>query len=193
MATEQPEQCSDEALIAGILKGESRCFTALHGRYSGRIYSYALKRLGDPFEAEDVTQDVFLQVHLCLASFRGSSSLLTWMFGIAHHQVGRRTRRRHRDALPLYESQVRYLPSREVRVDKRLAVARLLARCNRLLLEQVTDSQQRVFKLRYTANESTASIARQLGTTPNAVKLSLSRTRRTLSLHVGEELAAELS
>ena len=180
-------------MIEGILAGDPELFTALHERYSSRILHYALKRLGDPFEAEDVTQDVFLQVHLCLASFRGSSSLLTWMFGIAHHQVGRRTRRRHRDALPLYASQVRTLPSREVRADQRLGVARVLASCNRVLQQETTDSQQRVFKLRYAANESTSSIARRLGTTPNAVKLSLSRTRRTLTHHLNEELRAELT
>ena len=68
-------------LIAGILAGDSDAFTRLHEQYQTRIYSFALKRLRDPFEAEDVTQEVFLQVFRSLASFEGRSTLLSWMFG----------------------------------------------------------------------------------------------------------------
>ena len=50
--------------------------------------------MGDPVEAEDVVQEVFLQVHRCLARFEGRSSLLSWMFGIGHHPMCRRFRSR---------------------------------------------------------------------------------------------------
>ena len=53
-----------------------------------------LKRLGDAVEAEDVTQEVFLQTYRSLGSYQGRSTLLTWMFGIAHNQVRRRFRRK---------------------------------------------------------------------------------------------------
>ena len=64
-----PVQPSDAALIQGILAGESEAFAELHQKYERRIYYFALKRMRDPFDAEDVTQEVFLQVFRCLGRF----------------------------------------------------------------------------------------------------------------------------
>lgn len=56
----------DRELVNQILAGEPDAFTHLHELYSQRIYRFAVKRLGDPTEAEDVVQDTFLKVHKCL-------------------------------------------------------------------------------------------------------------------------------
>ena len=76
----------DRQLVDDILAGVDGSFERLHELYATRLYRFAVKRLGDATEAEDVVQDVFLEVHRCLASLEGRSALLTWMFGIAHHQ-----------------------------------------------------------------------------------------------------------
>ena len=173
-------QC-DRALAARIVAGDGDGFDRLHDLYRDRIYRFALKRLRDPSEAEDVCQDVFLQVFRCIGSFEGRSSLLTWMFGIAHHQVCRRHRRRSLEVMSLDAPEAAEARAEQVPTDRLVDAARVLADCGRALDEKVNDSQRRVFQLRYARNYSTRAIAQELGKSNQAVKISLFRTRRTLA------------
>ncbi|GAF97094.1 unnamed protein product, partial [marine sediment metagenome] len=81
MDSDQRDERTDQVLVTAVLAGDHDAFTALYERFHRRIYHYALKRLRDPAEAEDIAQDVFLEVYLSLGSFQGRSSLSTWMFG----------------------------------------------------------------------------------------------------------------
>ena len=83
---------SDEELVEEILGGSVEAFSLLYETYFPRVYRFAVKRLRDTGEAEDVTQEVFLTVFNVLASFRGQSSLLVWIFGITRNTVNRRFR-----------------------------------------------------------------------------------------------------
>jgi RNA polymerase sigma factor (sigma-70 family) len=170
----------DAALVTRILGGDAQSFEELHRRHERRIYYYALRRLRDPGNAEDVTQEVFLQVFRSLASFEGRSSLLTWMFGIAHNQVCRFYRRGDPGLEHLDSPEIEKLESGETPADRRTEMVRVLRNCSRVLREEVTDGQQEVFHLRYVENLSTRSIAEELGRSTQAIKISLFRTRRTL-------------
>ena len=66
---------SDEEIVARVLSGDREAFDLLYETYFPRVYRFALKRLRDPAEAEDVTQEVFMTVHRVLGSFQGNSSL----------------------------------------------------------------------------------------------------------------------
>ena len=66
----------DQRLVAEVLAGDGDAFTRLHDLYRPRLFRFAVKRLGDPVEAEDVVQDTFLEVHRCLSSWEGRSALL---------------------------------------------------------------------------------------------------------------------
>lgn len=180
MATEAKTFETDGELVAAVIAGEEGAFDALHERYRERIYRFALKRLRDAAEAEDVTQEVFLQVHRCLSSFEGRSSLLTWMFGIAHNQVCRRFRRQRPPMVSMDEPDSVEMPAEDVPVERRIDAARILDRCQELLEEEVSDTQRMVFHLRYAENHSTRDIARKLGKSNQAVKIGLFRSRRAL-------------
>ena len=127
----------DQELIAGILGGDGESFTALHERYRSRIYSFALKRLRDPHEAEDVTQEVFLQVHRSLASFEGRSTLLSWMFGIAHNQVRRRFRRPAPPSVSLDAPEAADVSSDDLATDRKVDLGRVLSRCDRIVQNEM--------------------------------------------------------
>ena len=83
----------DRELIEEILGGSTEHFEMLYRAYFPRVYRFALKRLGDPGEAEDVTQEVFFTVFNALKSFQGNSTLLVWIFGITRNKVNRRFRK----------------------------------------------------------------------------------------------------
>lgn len=57
-------------------------FAALYQTHSRMVYYLALRFLGDPQKAEDVTHDVFLKVYLKLNEFRGDSTMRTWLYRI---------------------------------------------------------------------------------------------------------------
>jgi len=177
---------TDEALVKAVIAGEEGAFDALYRSYRERIFRFAVKRLGDPSEAEDVTQEVFFQVHRCLPSYEGRSSLVTWMFGIAHNQVCRRFRRPRPTTVSLDATDSLEVEAEEIPADRRIDATRLLERCRRVLEEEVTETQRMVFHLRYAENQSTREIARKLGKSNQAVKIGLFRSRRALERRAPE-------
>jgi RNA polymerase sigma-70 factor (ECF subfamily) len=72
----------DAELIEASLKGSVQGFRGLYEKYSSRIFVFARRFLGDDQHAEDVTQEVFLQVFRKLAGFRGDSKFSTWLFRV---------------------------------------------------------------------------------------------------------------
>jgi len=182
----------DCALVDGILSGNTRCFDVLYARHRGRIFGFALNRLGDACEAEDVTQEVFLQVHRSLASFQGRSTLLTWMFGIAHNQVCRRYRRKLPPLVSLEDSEATALPAAGCPPDRQVEAARLLRQTSEAVANELSPSQREIFYLRFCPGADGGAhraIAKQLGKSNQAVKISLFRSRKTLTAHTPDVAA----
>ena len=172
---------SDSDLVDRILDGSSEHFDMLYESYFPRVYYFALKRLGDQGEAEDVAQDVFMTVLSALPSYQGQSSLLVWIFGITRNTVNRRFRRPRPRLEPLEEGGALDVAGREVPADRSLEARRLLDRCQRVIDSELTPIQQHIFDLKHLRSQSIRSIARLLGKSENAVKASLYRMRRVMA------------
>jgi len=78
---------SDLHLIKRAQRGDSDAFGILFHRHKARIYSVCLRMTNNTAEAEDLTQDAFLQVFRKLETFRGDSALSTWLYRIAVNTV----------------------------------------------------------------------------------------------------------
>jgi RNA polymerase sigma-70 factor (ECF subfamily) len=76
----------DAELVARCRAGDGDAFEALYRQHSPRIYSLACRMSGSPQEGEDLLQEIFLQVHRKLDSFRGEAALGTWVYRLAVHQ-----------------------------------------------------------------------------------------------------------
>jgi RNA polymerase sigma-70 factor (ECF subfamily) len=75
---------SDEArLIARLAARDERAFNDLVRAYQRRVFGLVLRMLGNREEAEDLAQEVFVQVFKAVGSFRGESKLSTWIYRIA--------------------------------------------------------------------------------------------------------------
>jgi RNA polymerase sigma-70 factor (ECF subfamily) len=77
----------DSDLIRRAQQGDSDAFAALFHAHKARIYSVCLRMTNNAAEAEDLTQDAFLQVFRKIASFRGDSAFSTWLHRIAVNTV----------------------------------------------------------------------------------------------------------
>ena len=71
-------------------------FDKLHADFRPRIKKYLIRLVGE-FEAEDLTQDVFLKVNNGLQNFRGESSISTWIYKVATNLALDKIRRRKSD------------------------------------------------------------------------------------------------
>jgi RNA polymerase sigma-70 factor (ECF subfamily) len=78
---------SDLDLVKRAQDGSSDAFASLFYAHKARIYSVCLRMTNNTAEAEDLTQDAFLQVFRKLATFRGDSALSTWLYRIAVNTV----------------------------------------------------------------------------------------------------------
>jgi RNA polymerase sigma-70 factor (ECF subfamily) len=84
--TETPKQ-TDYELAQAAAEGEINAFEALYARHHRRVYSLCLRMTGNVGEAEDLTQEVFIQLHRKLGSFRGESAFTTWLHRLTVNQV----------------------------------------------------------------------------------------------------------
>jgi RNA polymerase sigma-70 factor (ECF subfamily) len=87
---------SDAELIARARAGDDRAFAEIVERYEGVVAATAVGMLGDGDEADDVGQETFIRFHRALGSFRGDSSLKTYLVHIAMNLSLNALRRRRR-------------------------------------------------------------------------------------------------
>jgi len=172
---------SDQELVEQILKGDREAFELLYETYFRRIYRFALRRLGDAGEAEDVTQEVFLTVIKALPSFQGTSSLLVWMFGITRNKVNRRFRSRRARLESLDDGECSELAAAQPSTDAVVEARRILDRCEAVIENDLTPLQRRIFHLKHLRQQSIRTIATALGKSEDAIKANLYRMRRALS------------
>jgi RNA polymerase sigma-70 factor, ECF subfamily len=66
-------------LIREVQAGDERALEALYRRHAGRVYALCLRLTADPGRAEELVQDVFLQVWRRIHSFEGRSRFTTWL------------------------------------------------------------------------------------------------------------------
>jgi RNA polymerase sigma-70 factor (ECF subfamily) len=78
---------AEQDLVDRCRRGELGAFEELYRAHSGRLFSLAVRMLGNPADAEDQLQEIFLSAHRKLESFRGESALGTWLYRLAMNQL----------------------------------------------------------------------------------------------------------
>jgi RNA polymerase sigma-70 factor, ECF subfamily len=85
---------SERCLVQRVQSGDDQAYAALFQLHKKRVYSVCLQMTKDIAEAEDLTQEAFLQVFRSVGSFRGDSTFSTWLYRVAVNTVLMRLRRR---------------------------------------------------------------------------------------------------
>ncbi|MGB7068183.1 MAG: RNA polymerase sigma factor [Pyrinomonadaceae bacterium] len=78
---------SDYELTQSAAGGNMVAFEEVYQRHHRRVYSICLRMLQNAYEAEDLTQDVFIQLYRKVGSFRGDSAFTTWLHRLTVNQV----------------------------------------------------------------------------------------------------------
>lgn len=80
-------KATDLQLARSASHGDMGSFEELYKRHHRRVYSVCLRMLQNTSEAEDLTQDVFIQLYRKIGSFRGDSAFTTWLHRMTVNQV----------------------------------------------------------------------------------------------------------
>jgi RNA polymerase sigma factor (sigma-70 family) len=91
---DQSERDSENNLVRRAQRGDEQAFATLYQLHKKRVYAVCLQMTKDVADAEDLTQDAFLQVFRSVNSFRGDSAFSTWLYRIAVNTVLMKLRRR---------------------------------------------------------------------------------------------------
>jgi RNA polymerase sigma-70 factor (ECF subfamily) len=167
--------------VAHILAGSREHFELLYEAYFPRVYRFALKRLHDPAEAEDVAQEVFFTAFKVLDSYQGTAPLLVWIFGITRNTVNRRFRKKRPRTESLDAPEAREISGGHAAVDRSVDARRMLRLCEAAIERDLTPLQRRIFHLKHLRQQSIRAIARALGKSEDAVKANLYRMRLALA------------
>ncbi len=95
---------SEQEAIARAQQGDAECFEALYGLHKRRVYSLCLRMTGNTADAEDLTQEAFLQLYRKIATFRGESAFSTWLHRLAVNVVLMRLRKKGLPEVSLEET-----------------------------------------------------------------------------------------
>ena len=90
----ETESASDYELTRAASAGDMMAFEELYSRHSRRVYSLCLRMTANTAEAEDLAQEVFIQLYRKVGSFRGESAFTTWLHRLTVNQVLMHFRRR---------------------------------------------------------------------------------------------------
>jgi RNA polymerase sigma-70 factor, ECF subfamily len=183
----------EAALVERCAAGDEFACAELVEEHQRMVFQLALHLLGDRDEALDLSQEVFLRVFRTIHSFRGQSSLRTWMYRIVINQARNRHRwwrRRHRsDQVSLDEHLAvhgDHLSGSELLTPDRVLARKELASRIWSALEDLPFDQRTAIVLREIDGLSYDEIAFSLGVAVGTVKSRLTRARQALRSELRE-------
>jgi RNA polymerase sigma-70 factor (ECF subfamily) len=189
------EELEDRELIHRIAQLDKGALEALYGRYITPVYSLAMFMLRQEALAEEVTQEIFLNIWLKASSFKPDrGEPRSWIMSVAHHKVVDLIRSRRRtltmtnpadyetlDLLPAIQT------STEQQVEQNLERERILK-----AMSELPEAQREVILLAYYEGYSQSEMANKLnqplGTIKTRVRLGMQKLRIILEKDVDELL-----
>ncbi|HKI12347.1 MAG TPA: RNA polymerase sigma factor [Candidatus Acidoferrum sp.] len=101
MEQASPASSGDAELIARAQRGEEQAFEAIYNAHKRRVYYLCLRMIGNTAEAEELTQEAFMQVFRKIQTFRGDSSFSTWLHRVSVNVVLMKLRKKTPNEIPI--------------------------------------------------------------------------------------------
>jgi RNA polymerase sigma-70 factor, ECF subfamily len=181
------DELNDEQLLDQFIAGRRACFDALVRRHEDRIFALALRMMGDRSEALDASQEIFLTLWRRARSFRGDSSLSTWLYRIGINTCHDLLRKRKRVPQPHEElpEPAEGRPGMEEAIALRMDLARALT--------EIQSDYRDAVLMHDLGGVPYEEIARLTGVPVGTVKSRISRGRRALAAALEHPSSAEPS
>ncbi len=181
----------DEELGRRFREGDATAFESLLDRYSRSIYNFTLRLLGDPADADDATQQTFIQAFESMPVARPEASLRPWLFQVARNKCIDMMRKRR--AVPLSrlerdESEGQIDPVDTAPLPTQLYEHEELQEILRDAIASLPLRSREVVVMRYVGDLTFAEIGRALGMPENTAKTLFQRAKATLRVYLRKRL-----
>ncbi len=169
---------TDGELIERVARQDQAAIEQLFTRYQVRVYRFILRKVGSEAIAEELTNEVFMEVWRHASRFEGRSALSSWILGIAHNRAVSSLRKRRESALD--EGQADAIADNaddpEV-VAQKADKGALLRAC----MDRLSDDHRTIIDLVYYHEKSVAEVAEVVGIPASTVKTRMFYARKKLS------------
>ncbi|MDE0469231.1 MAG: sigma-70 family RNA polymerase sigma factor [Candidatus Poribacteria bacterium] len=175
---------NDAELIQQTLMGDQRAFGTLVRRYQKPLHALVWRKIGDFHIAEEITQDIFLNVYKKLQTLKNPNRFAGWLYVIASRRCiawlkKKRIPMKSLDAMPPEElEELAYAQYHAERQDE--VVSERHREVVKRLLQKLPESERTVVTLHYLGDMTCEDISKFLGVSPNTVKSRLHRARKRL-------------
>jgi RNA polymerase sigma-70 factor (ECF subfamily) len=179
----KPDAASLKEAIRLAQQGDAAAFETIYQLHSRRVYALCLRMIGDPVEAEDLTQEAFLQLFRKIHTFRGESAFSSWLHRLTANIVLMRFRKKRPAPISLEEltrTDEKDRPALEIGAPD-LRLAGLFDRVNiHAALDQLPHGYKSMFLLHDVHGYEHKEIASMLGCSVGNSKSQLHKARKRL-------------
>jgi RNA polymerase sigma factor (sigma-70 family) len=168
----------DGSIISKCLDGEPEAFGILVDKYKSGIYAFVYAKLGNFRDAQEITQDVFVEAFCKLHTLRRWESLAFWLYRIASNLCGKRLRDRVRH--PEHEFIEDQAPGTLETSFIHSYQQEQMSQTIREAMDSLPEIYREVLILYYFGGMTSKDIAKALGTSPTAILQRLTRARAQL-------------
>jgi RNA polymerase sigma-70 factor, ECF subfamily len=176
---------SEADLVAACLSGQNGAFDVIVERHRRAVYQLCYRFVGNHEDASDLSQDVFLRAYRGLRSFRGRSSLATWLYRIGVNVCLNRVSVKKPGNEPIEARQ--HVDTRTESPSERLMSAERAARV-RAAIAQLPRKQRAALILRMYQEMSHQEIAEAVGSSVGAVKANVFHALQNLKKRLAGEI-----
>ena len=157
----------EQNLVQRAQQHDEEAFAELYEQYFDKIYRYVSLKIGNRVEAEDMTQQVFVNALRSISSYKWRGlPFSAWLFRIAHNQVVDYLRKKTRQPVfSLNESIIASGDNPQKMTEQKMSIEQLI-----LATKYLTAAQQEVIALRFAGELPISQVARIMGTSEGAIK-----------------------
>src|SRR5262249_54689969 len=181
---------ADAILVRRTVRGDGRAFEDLAARYYRAVGGYLLRRVQRADVAEDLTQETFLEAFRSLRDGRAPENFAAWLYGIAHHRLGKWLRRRQVLSFTGTPPQEIAAPPEAVLLEE-IEEQQILLRRLEAGLAELPEETRRLLALKHREGKTVEQIAAEVGRPVGTIKSLLSRAYRALRERLGRSETTE--
>lgn len=191
-----PEQDEDAALLLRFKSGDESAFEVLVDKFKTPVFNYVWRQIGNANEAEDIAQNVFVQVYKSAHRYEPKAKFTTWLFTIARNLCLNEFRRLQRHPLNSYDaaesdesSEHFQIEDPTVRSPSSHVSENELQEKIQAAIQSLPESQKTALILCRYEGLSYLEIAKILKTTESATKSLIHRARESLKTKLSDYLS----
>ncbi len=170
----------DKYYIDRVLNGDTHAYTTLVERHKRMVYTFALKMVKVPEDAEEIAHDAFVKAYRSLGSFKHQCKFSTWLYRIVFNESVSRLRKKKPDTLSIDEPRYNYLEIQETGSFLNELDEQEQQSIVRKAIDKLPDDERSLITLFYIQECSIREIVEITSYSESNVKIKLFRARKRL-------------